>query len=48
MNLVHQALYRSLLRLPPTGTAPGCKGGVLPAWTRFLRALLQGLAVGAA
>jgi hypothetical protein len=48
MKLLQQGPYRSLPRSPATGTALRWKGGVLPAWKRFLRALLRGLAVGAA
>ncbi len=49
MNLLKgERPSRSLTRLPAAATPSGWRVDMPPTWKRFLRALLRGLAVGAA
>jgi hypothetical protein len=48
MNLLEESPHPSLLPLPAAETVSGRKAGAAQVWMRFLRALVRGLAVGAA
>jgi hypothetical protein len=48
MNMLEKSRRPYPLLLPATGCVSGRKAGAARFWKRFLRALVRGLAVGAA